>query len=56
MTKMCDVEDVVKITNKSKSTCYRIIRDLNKELKEKGFFTVHGRISERYLKERMNLI
>ena len=56
MNTLCDVYDVMKITKKKKTASYSIIKELNKELKAKGFFTVHGRISERYLKERMNLI
>lgn len=30
-----------------------IIRTLNKELQEKGFYTITGRISKKYLNERL---
>ena len=36
----------------SESMAYRIIRQLNKELKEKGYITVAGRVSRKYYQER----
>lgn len=36
----------------SESMAYRIIRQLNKELKEKGYITVAGRVSRKYNQER----
>lgn len=35
----------------SESKAYKIIRQLNSELKEKGFYTVSGRVSRRYFNE-----
>ena len=32
---------------------YDVIRQLNKELREKGFFTVEGKVSRRYFNERL---
>lgn len=34
------------------STGYRIIRELNDELKRKGYITIAGRVSKAYFKER----
>ena len=56
MNNMCDVYDVMRITKKKKTASYSIIKELNKELKAKGFYTTNGRVSERYLKERLNLL
>ena len=56
MSNMCDVEDVMRITKKKKTAAYSIIKELNKELKLKGFYTTNGRVSERYLRERLNLL
>lgn len=32
---------------------YKLIRDLNKELNEKGYFTISGRLSRQYFYERI---
>lgn len=36
----------------SESMAYRIIKELNEELKAKGFITVAGRINRQYYNER----
>lgn len=46
------VDEVAEILGVSKSYAYKIVRTLNKELKEKGFITVSGRISRSYFMER----
>ena len=51
--KMLDVNDVKSILKVSKPKAYEIIRNLNTELKNKGFLTVQGKIREDYLLERM---
>ena len=56
MNNMYDVYDVMRITKKKKTASYSILKELNKELKAKGFYTTNGRVSERYLKERLNLL
>ena len=48
--------NTLRTTKKKKTASYSIIKELNKELKEKGFYTTNGRVSERYLKERLNLL
>ena len=36
----------------SKPFAYKVIRELNEELKEKGFVIIAGRISTKYFEER----
>lgn len=50
-----DVKDVMKILNYKKDASYKVIRDLNKELKEKGFVTRQGMINRRYFNERFGI-
>ena len=47
------VEDVAKELNVSKSYAYKIVRQLNSELKAKGFLTVSGRVSRQYFIEKL---
>lgn len=44
--------DVKDILNVSQAMGYKVIRQLNSELKEKGFLTLQGRIPIDYLCER----
>lgn len=46
-------EDVAKELSVSKTYAYRIIRQLNGELAEKGYITVSGRINRKYFSERL---
>lgn len=46
------VQDLLSIPQ---STAYKIIRDLNAELKEQGYIVLRGRVEEKYLKERFRL-
>lgn len=50
---MLRVEDVARELDVSKSYAYKVIRQLNKELKEKGFITIAGRINRQYFNERI---
>lgn len=45
-------DDVAKELDVSKPYAYKIIRQLNDELKAKGFITVAGRVNRQYFKER----
>lgn len=45
-------DDVKDILNVSQAMGYKVIRQLNSELKEKGFLTLQGRIPIDYLCER----
>ena len=46
------VDDVAEVLGISKSYAYKIVRDLNTELKAKGFITVSGRINRQYFLEK----
>ena len=37
----------------SRSYAYRLIRQLNAELREKGYMTIAGRVNRQYFKERL---
>lgn len=48
-------EDVQKLLGIGSSKAYHIIRQLNDELKSKGFITVAGKVSKKYFRERVAL-
>ena len=50
---MLRVADVAKELDVSESYAYKVIRQLNKELKEKGFLTIAVRINRQYFNERI---
>ena len=45
-------EEVAELLRISKGKSYAIIRDLNKELEQKGFITIAGKVPRKYLEER----
>lgn len=45
-------EDVMQITGLKITKSREIIRDLNDELKEKGYLTIQGRVPEKYFYDR----
>ena len=47
-----NAEDVASILNISKGYAYKIMRDLNAELKAKGYITVSGRVNTQYFLEK----
>lgn len=49
------VEDVKEILSVKQSKAYSIIKNLNEELKKKGFLVQAGRINIKYFRERYNL-
>lgn len=46
------VDEVMTRMRVSQSKAYGIMKGLNKELKEKGYLTVAGRVPRRYFEER----
>ena len=46
-------DEVAKELGISRSYAYKLIRQLNQELKERGFLSIAGRINRDYLKERL---
>lgn len=46
------VEDVAVALGVSKSYAYKIVQKLNRELREKGYITISGRVNRQYFLER----
>lgn len=51
--KYVKVREVMQLCEVSESRAYRIMQQLNKELEAKGFVTTSGRVSRKYLMERL---
>ena len=49
--KFYSVEDVMQILGISKSAACKIMRQMNDELKKKGFVIIRGKVSRRYFEE-----
>lgn len=54
-TKLLNVFEVMEILQCSKDKAYKTIRELNKELEEKGYRTRQGAIINTYLYKRYGL-
>lgn len=52
-TRYVRVQEVMQLCNVSESHAYRIMRQLNEELERQGFITTAGRVSRKYLMERL---
>ena len=52
-TDLSEPEDVAQELNVSKPYAYKLIRQLNEELKAKGFITIAGRVNRQYFYERL---
>lgn len=48
---MLNVHDIEEILGVSEGMAYKIIRQLNNEIRDKGFHTVRGRVSRKYFEE-----
>jgi len=53
MKQFMNFVEVMEVLGVSESMAYAIIRDLNEELKKKGFLTVRGKISRKYFEEKV---
>lgn len=51
--KFMRVEEVAEFLEVSTSFAYKVIRQLNDELKSKGYITIAGRINREYFYERV---
>ncbi|MCM1506356.1 MAG: helix-turn-helix domain-containing protein [Ruminococcus flavefaciens] len=51
--KFIKADEVAEMLEISKAHAYKIIRQLNGELEEKGFITISGRVSRQYFLERL---
>ena len=45
-------EEVAKELRVSQSYAYKVIRELNKELTDKGFYVVRGKVSQKFFNEK----
>lgn len=52
MSSFYRVDDIQNILDVSTSKAYKIIQQMNKELKDKGYVTVAGRVPVKYFKEK----
>lgn len=50
-----DCADIMRLIGVKKDKAWQIIRNLNKELKEKNYITVRGRVPRKYLLERFGI-
>lgn len=48
-------KDIIEILGVKETKAYEIIKQLNKELEAKGFYTQRGRVSAKYFEERFYL-
>ncbi len=53
MIRFMRASEVAKELSVSTSYAYKLIQQLNAELKEKGYFTIPGRINDQYFRERL---
>ena len=51
--KFMRAEEVAEVLEVSTSFAYKVIRQLNNELKAKGYITIAGRINREYFYERI---
>ena len=51
--KFIRVDEVARELEVSKPYAYKLIRQLNEELKAKGFLTISGRVNREYFNERL---
>ena len=46
------VDEMVNELQISKPYAYKLMRDMNEELKKKGYMTISGRVSRQYFEEK----
>lgn len=46
-------DEIVEVMGISQAKAYKLIRQLNEELRKAGYITVSGRVSRRYFEERI---
>lgn len=44
--------DIMELLDVSRSKAYKVIKDLNAELREKGYLVIDGRVSRKYFNQR----
>ena len=48
-----DAKDISGLLNVSKSSAYRIIKQLNTELDDKGYITIRGKVNKQYFERKL---
>ena len=48
-------EDIAFLLSRSSSVAYKILNDLNADLKRKGFYIVKGRVSKKYFCDKFGI-
>lgn len=51
--RLMDVNEVMKACEISKSRAYKLIRDMNGELKARGFYIIAGKVPRKFFEEKM---
>ena len=51
-TTFISVKDIMKTLSVSESKAYSVVRELNKELTDKGYMVIPGKVSRKYFEER----
>ncbi|BBA50946.1 MAG: transcriptional regulator [Fusobacterium varium] len=55
MNEIITVEEVAQLCKVKTGKAYKIMRELNNELEEKGYITMRGRINKSYLLKRLGI-
>lgn len=53
MKQFYTVKDVMRILQVKQTKAYKIIRELNEELEQRGYIVVSGKVSKRYFYEKV---
>lgn len=49
------VDDVEKICKVKSGKAYKIMKDVNDEMKEKGYLTIRGRVNKKFLFSKLGI-
>lgn len=55
MSCLIGVKEVMEILNVSQPMAYKLIRQVNEELKKKGYITITAKVNRTYLLERFGI-
>ncbi|WP_270749707.1 transcriptional regulator [Fusobacterium hominis] len=55
MTGFLKADEVVEICKVSKPMAYKIIREINDEMKSEGYLTIRGRVNKRFLFKKLGI-
>lgn len=50
---LIDAAEVAQMLDVSKAFAYKVVRELNEELRNKGFITIAGKVSRKYFEEKI---